>query len=181
MAHVPLILLALPPLLGTVATAPHQPDAVRQRLLPTGPGCPCPSWCGASLSGSQPLPGVITVSPAPGAANCTTIQGAVELTRYGYRDRYTIEVAEGHYKEKVAVAANRPPITLVGQTDRVDGVLVQWFDCDGCATPSDPVGEWFDQTLWVGAADFRAEHISWAGGRGGGRDMAVQVASHGRY
>ena len=42
-----------------------------------------------------------------------------------------------------------------GMTGAVDGVLVQYFDCDGCVTPSDPEGEWYDQTLWVGAQDFR--------------------------
>ena len=44
--------------------------------------CPCPNWCNASLLSHQPLPGdVITVSPTEGAANCTTIQGALDLTR----------------------------------------------------------------------------------------------------
>lgn len=63
-------------------------------------------------------------------------------------------------------------------TDEIDGVLVQWEDCDGCDTPTDPLGEWFDQTLWVGAADFRAHNISFAGGHGGQtRDMALQVAA----
>lgn len=31
---------------------------------------------------------------------------------------------------------------MVGMTDKVDGVVVQWFDCDGCISPTDPVGEW---------------------------------------
>ena len=37
----------------------------------------------------------------------------------------------------------------------MDGVLVKWNDCDGCSTPSDPYGEWFDQTLWVGVSQSR--------------------------
>ena len=145
---------------------------------PTSSSCPCPQWCNATLRGQQPLPGAhITVSPTPGAANCTTIQGAIELTRSGYRDRYTIQVQPGVYSEKLFVRANRPPITLVGMSEEVDAVLVRWSDCDGCATPSDPIGEWFDQTLWVGASDFRAHNISFAGGPGPGRNMALQVAA----
>ena len=146
-----------------------------------GVDCPCPGHCsGASAAlptGEGPPPGLITVSQTAGAANCTTISGAVALTRFGYRDRYTIEVAPGYYEEKVVIAANRPPITLRGMNNGVqDGVTVQWFDCDGCETPSDGVGEWDDQTLWVGAADFRAENITFAGSsRVRGRNMALQV------
>ena len=102
--------------------------------------CPCPAWCLPDQSGHQPLPGTITVSLSPGAANCTTIQGALELTRQGYRGRYTIEIAPGIYNEKVVVMANRPPVTLVGRTEEVDGVVVRWQDCDGCSTPTDPLG-----------------------------------------
>ena len=76
--------------------------------------CPCPGWCTgknkqppALPAGAGPVPGLITVSQTPGAANCTTIQGAVALTRYGYRDRYTIEVAGGYYTEKVTIDSNR--------------------------------------------------------------------------
>eukprot|EP00729_Bicosta_minor_P017441 gene17441-883_t len=145
--------------------------------------CPCPGWCTgkhgqppALPAGNGPVPGVITVSQTPGAANCTTIQGAVLLTRNGYRDRYTIQVAPGYYKEKVTIGSNRPPITMVGISDQEDGVLVQWEDCDGCVSPSDPIGEWRDQTLWVGAADFRVENMSFAGAwPKTGRNMAVQV------
>ena len=111
-------------------------------------------------------------------ANCTSIQGALELTRQGYRDRYTVQIAPGIYNEKVVVMANRPPVTLVGMTAEVDGVVVRWEDCDGCATPTDPLGEWFDQTLWVGAADFRAINMTFVGSnKSGGRNMALQVAA----
>ena len=38
--------------------------------------------------------------------------------------------------------------------------------------------EWFDQTLWVGAADFRAINMTFVGStRSGGRNMALQVAA----
>ena len=50
-------------------------------------------------------------------------------------------------------------------------------DCDGCYSPSDPLGEWYDQTLLVGAADFRAHNMSFAGSKGGGRNMALQVST----
>ena len=93
-----------------------------------------PTWVDSLFkAGNGPVPGVITVSQTPGAANCTTIQGAVLLTRNGYRDRYTIQVAPGYYKEKVTIGSNRPPITMIGISDQEDGVLVQWEDCDGCA------------------------------------------------
>jgi pectin methylesterase-like acyl-CoA thioesterase len=69
-----------------------------------------------------------------------------------------------------------------GMTDQVDGVMVQWFDCDGCVTPTDPVGEWYDQTLWVGAQDFRTENMSFAGSsREPGRNMALQVQADRAY
>lgn len=144
--------------------------------------CPCPGYCDgkspALPAGEGPPPGLITVSPTPGAANCTTISGAIALTRFAYRDRYTIEIAPGRYVEKVTIEPNRPPITLRGMNGGApDAVLVQWFDCDGCVTPSDGVGEWGDQTLFVGAADFRAENISFAGSsrESAGRNMALQV------
>ena len=93
-----------------------------------------PTWVDSLFkAGNGPVPGVITVSQTPGAANCTTIQGAVLLTRNGYRDRYTIQVAPGYYKEKVTIGSNRPPITMIGISDQEDAVLVQWEDCDGCA------------------------------------------------
>jgi hypothetical protein len=79
--------------------------------------CPCLGWCNASLRGKQPLPGIVSVSRTPGDANCTTIQGAINLARQGYRDRYTIQIAPGLYNEKLVVAANRPPIMLLGMTD----------------------------------------------------------------
>ena len=80
-------------------------------------GCPCPQWCNASLLGRQPIPGAtITVSATPGAANCTTIQGAIGLTRQGYRGRYVIEIAPGTYREKLFVQTNR-----AGDAGRHDG------------------------------------------------------------
>lgn len=148
--------------------------------------CPCPGYCAgphaALPAGVGPPPGLITVSATPGAANCTTIGGAVALTRFGYRDRYTIEVAPGEYREKVVIGANRPPITLRGMSAAADGVLLRWTDADGAVSPTDHVGEWFDQTLWVGAADFRLENVSVAGCSlaecpKGGRNMALQVAA----
>ena len=57
----------------------------------------------------------------------------------GYRDRYRIEIGEGTYTEKLVVEANRPPITMVGMTPEVDGVVVTWSDCDGCSSPTDLV------------------------------------------
>ena len=147
-------------------------------LKPANATCACPAHC-ACLSAKRtdcPPPGTLTVGPT--GANCTTIQGAIDLTRFGYRDRYTILIAPGLYKEKLVVAANRPPITLRGMSGVADGVLVQQFDCDGCSTPTDAEGEWYDQTLWVGASDFRAENISFAGAwPRGGRNMALQVAA----
>ena len=173
-------MIPLAMIIGATASAQHAAAAA-------APGCLCPQWCDTALKpgqGRKPMPGgVITVAPGlAGGANCSTIQGAVDLTRYGYRDRYTIEIAPGTYREKLVVASNRPPITLVGMSaGKADGVLVLWTDCDGCASPTDPVGEWYDQTLWVGAADFRAHNISFAGGRGGGRNMAAQVAADRAY
>jgi pectinesterase len=106
----------------------------------------------------------------------------VDLTRFAYRNRYTIQIEPGYYEEKIIVEANRPPITLRGMSDKTDAVLVQWFDCDGCVSPSDGVGEWYDQTLWVGANDFRTENISFAGSsRVGGRNMAMQVQADRAY
>jgi pectinesterase len=155
-------------------------------LLLAGPAatssgdCPCPAWCNASLTGRQPMPGsTISVSTVPGLANCSTISGALDLARQGYRDRYTITIAPGVYEEKLVISANRPPITLAGlSAGETDSVVVKWRDCDGCSTPSDPTGEWFDQTLYVGAADFRAYNITFAGARhNGSRNMALQIAA----
>merc|ERR1719174_123559 len=76
-----------------------------------GTDCPCPGYCSGKTpalpAGEGPPPGVITVSQTPGVANCTTIQGAIDLTRFAYRDRYTIRVAPGTYNEKVVISANR--------------------------------------------------------------------------
>ena len=46
-------------------------------------------------------------------------QGAIELTKQAYRDRYTIQVAPGVYNEKIIVVANRPPVTLIGMSPKV--------------------------------------------------------------
>ena len=179
-----LCLLQLALAVATLAVGPGAAVA-------TNSSCPCPGYCSgpdaALPAGEGPPPGLITVSPVPGAANCTTIMGAIALTRFDYRDRYTIEVAPGTYREKVVVAANRPPITLRGLSATTDdGVLIAWTDRDGVASSTDPVGEWFDQTLWVGAPDFRLENISVAGCNAadcpaGGRNLALQVAADRAY
>ena len=148
-------------------------SARRQRRPPPKPSSAHRASPAACASPEAPLQGPPPRRPA-------APPGAIELTREGYRDRYTIEVAAGTYREKLIVRANRPPITLLGMTPDVDGVLVQWSDCDGCNSSTDPGGEWFDQTLFVGAADFRAHNISFAGSRRHGsqdRDMALQVAA----
>jgi hypothetical protein len=61
----------------------------------------------------------------------------------------------------------------VGKTDVMDGVLVQWFDCDSCITRS---GNGTTRRFG-GANDFRTENISFAGSSRvpGVRTMALQL------
>ena len=47
---------------------------------------------------------------------------------------------------------------------------------------TDGAGEWYDQTLYVGANDFRMENISVAGSsRRPGRNMAMQIQADRAY
>lgn len=124
---------------------------------------------------------------ADGSGNCSTIQGAIDLltgAKAGYRDRYTIHVRAGVYREKVRVPPVTPPLTLQGLGGSPDDVMVVWDDAE---CPDGPEGcrcnagrQWDSQTLQVGADDFRASDITvWnsACGNQMGRNFAIAVTA----
>lgn len=102
-----------------------------------------------------------------GTGDCSTIQAAIDCVPEGYFDtHFTISVAPGFYWEKLRVGPDKGPITLVGMSDRDDGIVIAFNDADrppntgssGCR--GNAGGHWDSQTLLVASDDFILANVT---------------------
>jgi pectin methylesterase-like acyl-CoA thioesterase len=136
-----------------------------------------------AISATGHSPAVIVVA-SDGSGDRTTVQAAVDAVPSGNRSPVTILVREGTYKQQVVIPADKPHISLVGDT-RDPARVVLTFDASAAAQKPDgsgPYGTSGSASYVISAPDFTARNLTFANSYdevAGGGSQAVAVRTTG--
>nr|BFE82470.1 hypothetical protein GCM10020093_050710 [Planobispora longispora] len=132
---------------------------------------------------AAPAPATIVVA-ADGSGNHTTVQEAVNAVPAGNTRPVTILVREGTYKQQVVIPADKPYISLVGDTDDPRKVVLT-FDAAAKTPKPDGSGAYGTSgsaSYVIGAPDFTARNLTFENSYdevAGGNSQAVAVRTTG--
>ena len=132
-------------------------------------GAPAGGAAGTAGTPVRPVPGTAgaptrrLLVAADGTGDHTTIQAAVDAVPSGGTTRTLVAVRPGTYLGRVAIPADKPPITLRGLGRRPGDVVIADDRANG--TPRPEGGTWGttgSASVTVDGAGFRAENLTFA-------------------
>ena len=125
--------------------------AIAQGACAAVPGKPCPPGLAADYGRAHRVVAV----DAAGGVPFTSIQEAVDSTlESGCRSRVEIRIAPGHYRERLVIPFEAPPLTLRGMGESArETVVVANLRSDELAKDGQRLGSYRAATLWVASDD----------------------------
>ncbi len=115
---------------------------------------------------------------ADGSGTHTTIQSAIDTVQGGSKERTTIHIKPGIYKERLKIEKNKSPITLIGDgANPSDVVLTFDLNAKSIATgTTQPVGTSGSASVTLSASDFVARNVTFENSAGdNGQAVALKV------
>lgn len=119
------------------------------------------------LSSAVPS-GALVVSASGGSGVYTTVQAAIDAVPANNSANVTIFVKNGTYTEKLNFPANKPNITLIGES--ADGTILTYAD-----TASSAGGTSNSASVYVRGNNFNAENITFRNTAGASAGQAVAL------
>lgn len=115
---------------------------------------------GAVTAGAAEAAVVLTV--APGGAQFTSVQAAVNAVPNNSSTAYTISIGAGTYNETVSIPASKPHLSLLGATRNAADVVITGSHYAGQTNPATGTvyGTEGSATVTVKASDFTAQYIT---------------------
>jgi pectinesterase len=115
------------------------------------------------------------VVDSDGGGDFTTVQAAFDAIPFNNKERITVFIRKGVYREKLHLDASKNFVTIEGEER--DQTFLTWNDHTGKIAPSgDTINTFTSQTLQVRANDFTARNISIQNGAGPTAGQAVAVS-----
>lgn len=113
---------------------------------------------GNAAVGGQPLSWVVA---SDGSAPYHSVQAALDAIPPGGRETVTIHIKPGTYVEQLTVAANKPPLRLVGE-DAEKTILTFHLHANLPGPDGSPIGTGKSSSTFVLADNFTAENLTFA-------------------
>ncbi|MFD2354420.1 pectinesterase family protein [Nonomuraea ferruginea] len=116
----------------------------------------------AAPAAAAPPPRSVIVVAADGSGDHTTVQDAVDAVPSGNARPVTVLVREGTYKQQVVIPADKPHITLAGDTDDPAKVVLTFDAAATIQRPdgSGPYGTSGSASYVISAPDFTARDLT---------------------
>ncbi|MFI6709215.1 pectinesterase family protein [Nonomuraea sp. NPDC050478] len=132
------------------------------RLLSLPPVIAVMIIAAAAPAAAAPPPRSVIVVAADGSGDHTTVQDAVDAVPSGNARPVTVLVREGTYKQQVVIPADKPHITLAGDTDDPAKVVLTFDAAATIQRPdgSGPYGTSGSASYVISAPDFTARDLT---------------------
>jgi pectinesterase len=115
---------------------------------------------------------------ADGSGTHTSVQAAIDAVPSGSRERTTIHIKPGVYKERLRIEKNKAPITLLGLGEKPhDVVLTYDLKASSVVPPAtQPVGTSGSASTTINASDLIAKNLTFENSAGNvGQAVAVKI------